>query len=292
MAINYSQFRESNPYYHLAVKRCKEPVRQYFDMMNNEHCHWRSILSFSSDIADVTDLVALSHLKNLVALEINQHYFNRSGLERKDGIYDGIVRGWMEMAQTEGSFQHLRVLRLHNQKMLSPHVLPMFAKLPQLHIIVLSGCDLFTEAVGRCPRGEKHKFMLDGWIARRLDWIMDDHDASQVLDPLLELDRKMLQPGYRCFGDCKEEGKPKPSSLQSNLPVMEFKIPESDLISKWDMADDSWAKSIVILARPSGKSSLERKRGIGNVEHGSGTKKRVMKDRGAQDLNSVLGQFI
>ncbi|KAJ5257083.1 hypothetical protein N7478_013187 [Penicillium angulare] len=307
MVINYAQFREYTPYYRLVADKCKQPIRQYFDLMNNTNCLWRSVLSFSSDFADVTDLVALSNIKNIVALEINQHMrFNQRKIDtsmqsdqsnsdslRRDGLRDGIVRSWMEMVQTKDSFQHLRILRLYNQKRLSPHTLTMFEKFPQLNIIVLCGCDLFTEAMGLGPRNQRHGFKLEGWIARRLDWIQkEDFDDAEMLQPLLELYNNTLKTGYRCFDKCAEEEDPTPSSLQSSLPLMEFQIPEAVAIPQMEYKENFAAKSIVILVKASKQPSLERKRPTGHISSEVGKKKRVMKDRGGQDLSSVLGQFL
>ncbi|KAJ5083629.1 hypothetical protein N7456_013056 [Penicillium angulare] len=300
-------FREGTPYYRLIAEKCKQPIRQYFDLMNNNECLWRSVLSFSSDFADVTDLVALSNIKNIVALEINQHIrFNQRRIDksiqsdqsssdflRREGLRDGVVRGWMEMAQKNEAFQHLRILRLHNQKILSPHSLLLLERLPQLHIIILCGCDLFTEAMGLCPPNKRHQFKLEGWIARRLDWTKKgDIRDTEMLQPLLDLYNSSLKMGYRCFDQCTEEGDPLPPSLQSSLPVMEFEIPAADAISQWKYEEKFPAKSIVILVKPSKQSLLERKRPTGHIRPETGKKKRVMKDRGGQDLTSVLGQFL
>ena len=145
MATAYPlHFKKISPSYHLHAKASKKPLKQYFELLNSNTCDWRAILSFSTHSTDVTDLVAIGNLKNLVALEIYQingssRLANRlevSESVENNELHDGIVRSWIEMAESLGTLQHLRILRLHNHKRLKISTLSLLKALPQLQLII------------------------------------------------------------------------------------------------------------------------------------------------------------
>ncbi|KAJ5648045.1 hypothetical protein N7490_004417 [Penicillium lividum] len=293
MTTVYPQFREGHPHYHLVTDNCnmKKPLRQYFEIMNSNTCQWRAILSVTHNFTDVADFLAIANVTNLVSLHITSAKSRKDDsllgtpVQTTDGIQDGVIRSWLEMAETQGSLQHLRVLRLGRQGNLTPHVLPLLRELPELQYIVICQCDHFTRKLSRYhPIDRQDWIMIDGWIVRRMDWIVEKHGQQKAMDELMAIE-KIYAHGPDDFLDFAGMEPLKPHSLGLDLPLMEFELSGGfqgpGECSSWDT---------FFLVRAVCEPSREKKRAPGEIS-GPGKKKRVMKDRG-QDLAGVLGQFM
>ena len=304
MTTNYPEFRKLSPSYHLQTGVCKLPLRQYFDIMNDEDCRWRAVLSISTVFTDVSDLVAVSSMKNLVALEIhNDSVFLPPRTVHSDTPDQGctlnerLIRSWIEMASAKGTLQHLRVLRLHGQADISPQILPLLQKLPQLQLIALYDCDLFTEAVGRPPKGKTCDVRMEGWIARRLRCsrkTREEDDPPELREPLLRTYTRLCGPDNYDFEGMQL---PKTPSLQADIPLMEFQLPTTfkpfTASMNWERKPVPLGRSVILLVKSLEGVPSEKKRSPGPEEFGAGKRrKHTMKERAGQDLAGVLGQFL
>ncbi|KAJ5650242.1 uncharacterized protein N7484_003965 [Penicillium longicatenatum] len=293
MTRAYPEFRRLHPCYHMETVTCKQPLRRhYFDIMNSEDCIWRGVLSFPSNLAEVADFVAIANVKNLVALQINPTYevenpawTGHRTMTNTNGIQDGVVRGWLEMAETHGSFQHMRYLRMEGQNQLTPHVLTLLRKLPQLQHIVISKCDLFTKKLNRIPRLKgQDAIEVDGWIVRRQDWIVEKEGPEKAKQA--EAIREMYKGGgsvdYQYFVGMEPLT---PYSLSLDTPVMDL-----DISRRYDLSFVENPTQLFVLVRGACERTGAKKRLSEKIE-GTGPRKRVMKDRG-QDLAGLLDQFM
>lgn len=293
MTTVYPAFRKEYPCYHMETVTCKQPLRKnYFEIMNSEDCVWRGILSFPSNLAEVADFVAIANVKNLVALQINPTFDVENPawtgdrvITNADGIQDGVIRGWLEMAESQGSFRHMRFLRMEGQNKLTPHVLPLLRKLPQLQHIVISKCDLFTKKFKANHKIKGQDVIeVDGWIVRRQDWIVQKEGLEKAKQA--EATQEMYNDGRSLDSQHFTGMEPlTPYSLSLDTPVMEL-----DISRRYGLSFVENPAQLFVLVRATCEPQAEKRRPSEMAER-PGSKKRVMKDRG-QDLAGILGQFM
>lgn len=293
MTTVYPAFRKEFPCYHMETVTCKQPLRQnYFEILNSENCIWRGILSFPSNLAEVADFVAIASVKNLAVLQINPSYEVENPawtgdrvITNGDGIQDGVIRSWLEMAESQGSLQHLRFLKMEGQNKLTPHVLPLLRKLPQLQQIVIYKCDCFTRKFNLIHRLKgQDVIVIDGWIIRRQDWIVRKEGPEKAKQA--EAIQEMYNDG--CHVDSQHltgMEPPTPYSLSLDTPVMEL-----DISRRYGLSLVENPIELFVIVRATCELQAERKR-PSDTTYRPGSRKRIMKDRG-QDLAGMLGQFM
>ncbi|CAI7619313.1 unnamed protein product [Penicillium pancosmium] len=299
MAASYPrEFHTVSSYYCLWTNRPMEPLKGYVDIMSSANCDWRAVLSLSSGYATAEDLLAIGNMKNLVALEISRtpwklHKYAPEITPRvANELENGVIRTWVDLAESTGSLQHLRVLRLYHQGMIKPAALQLLGKLPNLQLIIVYQCEYFTQGF-RCERRPySGKIEMEGWNALRLDWALkdatEDGQALQHLGPLLDVYRGALktQPNSSSVED-----PPSPHTLGADVPIMEFGLPAMDHSDtmKIEVRAQYSAKSIGILTRVPNST---RKRQLPLPAESKKNGKRVMKDRGARDMTDLLKDFL
>lgn len=300
MATMYPQeFRQSSHYFRLSVVDVVEPMQTYLEQINDDACNWRSILSISSSNTSTTDLVWIGNMKNLVALDISAI---ASRLRKDDpfdcerfGLGDRIVRSWLEMAQSSGSLQQLRVLRLYHQHEITPQALWMLERLPQLQIVVVYQCQPFIERF-QGELEENEEVRCGGWIARRVDRLLEDPETKMEtlhrLGPLLELYESALGAERGCSVDPGLEEKP--PMLDPDVPILEYQLPidiaRECASDKLELRAKYYGKNVVILTRAPWKGEKRAPAPAQSISGGNG--KRVMKDRGVRDMGDLLSQFL
>lgn len=272
-----------------------EPLKGYIDIMSNANCDWRAVLSLSTNYATVEDLLAVGSMRNLVALEITKtpwqpHKYSPDITPRAaNELEDGVIRTWVDLAESTGSLQHLRVIRLYQQALTKPAVLQLLQRLPNLQLIVIYQCERFTQSLSHTKRPSRGKAAdMEGWDALRLDWafadeITEESRVLQPLGPLLDVYRQTLNT------------QPDPSSLDdipllgADVPIMEFGLPAMDHgdIEKVGVRAHYAAKSIATLTRV---SSSGRKRQP-SLPAKPKSDKRIMKNKDARDIADVLNDF-
>lgn len=280
------QFPQVSPSYCLRTWSPKTPLKGYIDILRSDACHWRAILSLSNYYARQSDLVDIGTLKNLVALEIIQGRNPSSSIRAEawntTELEDGIVRSWLESAQSTGSLQHLQVLRIYRQKFLTHHVLSMLEKLPRLNLVVIYGCERITQELGHPKTRAPHGLRVAGWRAQRWDWISDGRQKTetlQFLGPLSEL----YENGF--------DSENKDQTLDSSLPILEFGLPRLDCDNhNIELARAKYAaNSIIICTRITERKDRKRASQENLQPQNTGTRK--MKERG-KGMADVLGDFL
>lgn len=309
MAKVYPQhFRQLSPSYSLHIDKPTEPLKLYIDMVSSDSCDWCGALSLSTSNATIADLVAIGNMTNLVALEIftiSSPYRCLGGISDASkglGLDDRIVRSWVEAAESMGSLQQLRVLRIAHQRTLTTQALRMLETLPRLEVVVVYHCAAINEKLGQYPRWRDDEVRVEGWTARKMHQIVGDQDAETValnrLLPLLDLgqhiwpqeeinrdtDLDQAQQTFKESGAERRQFNLGPDSL-----LMQFQLAPSPFIKDSKMRAravyEGW--DIVFFTR---KPYRRKKRVLSESVH-FGKGKRVMKDQGAREIGDVLGDF-
>lgn len=118
----------------------KSPLHYYAKPLTSTSFEFLAYLSITTAFT-VPDLVKLSEMKNVVALEIvNQdaHY--------QHGVSDRLIRSWSAAARSEGSFQVLRILKLWNFREITTVSLGYLNLFPALAVYDVTGCGLDLRA--------------------------------------------------------------------------------------------------------------------------------------------------
>ncbi|KAJ5122597.1 hypothetical protein N7448_003731 [Penicillium atrosanguineum] len=283
MADTYpQQFHKTSPEYCLRIDSPKEPVKCYIDLLNSDIGSWQAMLAISSTHATTADLVAIGNLKNLVAMDI--YPTNRIPKPedidegRGQGLDDRILRTWLEVAETTGSLQQLRFLRLVNQPRVTIQALELLAKLPNLQHVALMGCSTFQKIV----HSDRDHF--GEWLASR---------SLPYPQPLPEDESKscLVMKGSRLPWKSRivkkhnleenidgVQGLP---ALNSDTPILEFDLSPTPLLTR---------ETILHLTRSPQQN--QKKRRVPQPDSSKSQGKRVMKDRPGRDIADVLGDFL
>ncbi|KAH8422782.1 uncharacterized protein LDX57_000537 [Aspergillus melleus] len=246
-------------------------LRDYLGMAKSETLKWRAVLTLGTLFATIPELVEISDVRNLVALEVaTQAGAVRLADDPDDEVQttalnDRIVRTWSERACTTGALAHLRILRFFYQEDLSRAALRYLAQLPALRFIVAYECP----GLSGCTReGED----LDGW------------EVSSS-EPLLS---KELYSSYQASlaGDVDCE----PSTIGANCPVLDFQL--GGRMDSSPLTSARGRAKVLCLRRTRAEAgrSTKRLKVMRTLE--AGPRKPVMKDRRAKDLSDVLGDLM
>ncbi|KAJ5218985.1 uncharacterized protein N7498_001084 [Penicillium cinerascens] len=250
--------------------------------------NWRTVLAISTAHATTADLVAIGNMKNLVALDI---YPAKSRVPKPEdidegkglGLEDRIVRSWLEIAETAGSLQQLRILRLHNQPRLTTKALWMLEKLPNLREVFISECAAFGEVIQKLNTQRKG-VRLGGWIARRINLVRADHEALAqvqiIRGPLVDVYKDALDTDSRSENNDRGQT---PPNLGRDIPILEFMLSFAHRGTQYD------ASQVIHLTRA--RQQIERKRSPSQGDTSRSQVKRVVRDRGGRDMADVLSDF-
>lgn len=254
MATMYpTQFRQLSPSYRLSTLR-PGTLEDYYSLVNSDSYCWRAILTIGHQYATAADLVKVACIKNLVALEIGAGKCVDSesyGFPFKDGI----VRSWMELAKSEGTLQHLRILRVYNQRELTTAALRSLGALPQLQLVVAYQCDEITKKLREYAKPKDNTVILEGWAARRLDWVWKDHGSDVAVSDLRSL-TDVYKDGLAKHSASQDD----PPKLGSDIPIMEFQLPTADHGNKDKVSYRARyrANEIVLFTRSAAKRGQKR----------------------------------
>ncbi|KAJ5039901.1 hypothetical protein N7489_006229 [Penicillium chrysogenum] len=297
------QFYKVSPYYCLSAGCPKKPLRDYMGILNSEDFRWRAILTIATTYCTATDLTTIPNIKNLVALDVHNEPYtsNNAPLHpvgvNNDGLLlqDGFVRGWIESK----ALRHLRILRFYHQHEMTVASLAALRELPELQLVVAYECKKITETIQKYDKPANGVIPVKGWSACRLDWFWENHGTSKTIDDNLLALHHVYQSSLQTPG----EDSRRPSSLPTNLPILEFKLPTVDHSKRDRVVVRSRynAKSIVLFTRDPVKQKLdikkqqrarEKKKRTEPPEKGDHPAKRaVMKERGPMDISETLNQF-
>ncbi|KAJ6137862.1 hypothetical protein N7471_004348 [Penicillium samsonianum] len=298
------QFYEVSPYYCLDAGCPKKPLRDYMGIIDSDDFRWRAILTIATTYCTATDLTTIPNIKNLVALDVYSEPYssNLAPLDpvgvSNDGLplQDGFVRGWIESK----ALQHLRILRFYHQREMTVASLEALRELPELQLVVAYECKMITETIQKYDRPANDIIPIKGWSACRLDWFWETHGTSKTIDDNL---LSLLHVYQSSLETPDDEQSKRPSSLPTNIPILEFKLPTVDHSRRDRVVVRSRynAKSIVLFTRDPVKQKLdaekkqqrgrEKKRSEPPEREDRPAKRAVMKERGPMDISQTLNQF-
>ncbi|CAG7949186.1 unnamed protein product [Penicillium nalgiovense] len=299
-----AQFYKASPYYCLNAGCPKKPLRDYMGILNSEDFRWRAILTIATTHCTATDLTTIPNIKNLVALDVHSEPYTSSHASldpvgvNNDGLplQDGFVRGWIESE----ALQHLRILRFYHQHDITVAALGALRELPELQLVVAYECKKIAESIQKHDKPANGVIPIKGWSACRLDWFWETHGTSKTIDDNLLALHHVYQSSLQTPED---EHSRRPSSLSTNLPILEFKLPTVSHSKRDRVVVRSRynAKSIVLFSRNPVKQKLdiakqqrarEKKRTEPPEKGDRPAKRAVMKERGPMDISETLNQFL
>lgn len=139
-----SELAEIEKYRAMKIEGLKLSMRDYLGLTKSNSLSWRVVLTLATSYARIPEIVGISEIKNLCALDIATPADPDALLEYPDvqvtALTDRIVRAWSELVQTAEAFQHLRVLILRHQRELSKVALHYLREFPSLQSVITFDC--------------------------------------------------------------------------------------------------------------------------------------------------------
>ncbi|KAF8866211.1 hypothetical protein BDZ45DRAFT_735500 [Acephala macrosclerotiorum] len=139
----------------------KSPLQYYAKPLTSTSFEFLAYLGITTTFT-IPDLVRLSELKNLVALEIVNE-----DAQFQHSVSDRLLRTWSSAAENEASFQVLRILKLWNFKEVTNVSLGYLNFFPALAVYDVSGCGLDMRG-GIKPLAHGWKATVDSDLLGRL----------------------------------------------------------------------------------------------------------------------------
>ncbi|RDW60378.1 uncharacterized protein DSM5745_10836 [Aspergillus mulundensis] len=265
-----SQLAETEQYRSVEIENPKLSMKDYLSLTKSDSLNWRVVLTLASSYARIPELVGISEIKNLCALDIatpaKLHALPEDTDLQVTALTDRIVRAWSELAQTAKAFSHLRVVILRHQTDLSKVALHYLRFFPNLQSVVAFGCPGIESALSGGN--------VDGWT-------------------LAEVKRSAPATLYAHYkASCNANSN---DSTVAESPVLDFQIGEM----KKSRGPPSTPYSAIYLqrigsvpgAKPEPNTKKRKEAGPLGDQPGQPRKsKAVMKDR-TKDIGDVLSSF-
>lgn len=274
------EFRQISQYRSMKIEGPRLAMRDYLELVKSDSMKWQVVLTLATSFARVPELVEISSIRNLVALEVATPPHVGAPTSHTEtpvtALNDRIIRSWRELVQTSGAFAHLRALKLCYQD-LSGVVLRHLCAFPSLRIIVAYGCpgihSMFTNGSER-----------DGWESR----------------PVQEGQPPALYELYQTsFADMGVE----PSALDRESPILDFQVGQTNQTLKRVSKNAQTLylyRTTAAIRTPAEQSEprIPTKRPRGEVsapgerQERPAPKRAVMRNRPTKDLGEILGNFL
>ncbi|KAL2383426.1 hypothetical protein RJ035_005740 [Blastomyces gilchristii] len=143
-------------------------LHDYSRLIHSPSLKWGTVLTISTDHADLHELVEISKITNLVALDITAPFPVKSTAIPEDDapitkLTDRVVRSWSELAVSSKAFNNLRVLMLHLQADVTLRIFSYLDQFPSLETLIVVGCRQLADNSAKSV-GQQH-----GWSTRRVN---------------------------------------------------------------------------------------------------------------------------
>ncbi|KAL4808487.1 hypothetical protein BDV18DRAFT_158576 [Aspergillus unguis] len=263
-----AQFAEMEKYRSMKIEGPKLSMRDYLGLTKSDSLSWRVALTLATSYSRVPEIVGISEIKNLCALDIatptTPDVLPENSELQLTTLTDRIVRAWSELAQTSEAFKHLRVLILRHQRQLSKVALHYFRTFPTLQTVITFDCPGIESAV--------YGGQVNGWIPAE-----EEQSAPATLYGFYE-------------ASCKASIDK--SSIPAETPILDFQIGQMVKAARGPVSSPYAA---IYLERSgdggvdTGPSTRKRKDIASDGQHGR-KGKPVMKTR-TQDIGDVLSSF-
>ncbi|KAL4972793.1 hypothetical protein BDW66DRAFT_154366 [Aspergillus desertorum] len=258
-----AQIAEVEQYRSMKIEGPKISMKEYLGLTKSDSLSWRVVLTLATSYARVPEIVGISEIKNLCALDVATPAKSDALPEDTElqltALTDRIIRAWSELAQAGQAFSHLLVLILQHQTGLSKMALHYLRSFPKLQLVVAFGCPGIESAFSR---GD-----IDGWAVAEVK-----QSAPAALYEYYE-------------ASCKAVGG---DSMPADSPILDFQIGEL----KKSRGPVRAPYSAMYLQRTGGAELTARKRkgALEGLREQPRRGKAVMKDR-TQDIGDVLKSF-
>lgn len=213
---------ESKFRYHRASEITpQQPLCDYVTNLTSDAFRWLTCLTISNIACARVDIINISKLHNVVAIDICGSDLTEASTDLVD---DNVIRNWGRRAKgINGSFSLLRVLILRNQAGVTARSLEYLSAFPSLALYGVRGCRVTEhDATPGWTNEDEHDVfkMVQRDIEHSQTW--DDPIRSCFLRSaaLLSLERTAKPMSLPCFGDTTESI---PQSL-SDLPLLNFRL--------------------------------------------------------------------
>ncbi|KAH0556023.1 hypothetical protein GP486_006037 [Trichoglossum hirsutum] len=213
VTVYHEEEEMSLMYHRQSIIKPSIPLDGYVKPIVSESFHWITHLSISNVIFSRSELVNLSKLVNIGALDILAS--PRFPQISRDTMEDGIVRAWSRAAAEEGAFPKLRVLMLRYHTEVTPRSLEYINSFPSLMLYNVTGCSITARSEAK---------------ARKLGWTCEaGRDLVEALHRDKEMARSWDLPIHACFrraGVLQSLDTSKVESVKriDKLPVLNFRI--------------------------------------------------------------------
>lgn len=215
------QFYKTSSYRSMKIEGPKMPMSDYLGLVKSDSLRWRLALTVATEYAKVPELVEITALKNLVALELmspqssktipSEFPYDGEGaviipLSSMTTLSDRVVRAWSELVQSSGAFAHLYLLRLYHQTDLSRVALRYMKNFPSLRFIFVYNCPGLDANSDDC---------IDGWEVAAISELLY---CTELQD---------------CYKEMMSTGENGDQMLSQDIPLLDFQVgPSIDRPSK------------------------------------------------------------
>lgn len=260
------------------------PMRDYFGLVRSDTFRWRLELTVATEFATVPELVEITTLTNLIALEIISPPHAQAISDDTESpmttLNDRILRTWSDLARASKAFTHLQIMRLYHQNDLSTAALRYMRDFPSLRFIIVHNCPGITSKLSDdCTE-------INGW----------------EIVPIPQLTKSpRLYDCYTAMMDLGEEGDK--SVMDEDIPVLDFQIGQT--IHRENKRIEARTQPICLktcrtrtkteteIPEPvTKKAKLNDERKQIDLDTRNKTKRAVMKDRKGKDLGGVLEELM
>ncbi|KAJ9297751.1 hypothetical protein DTO271G3_3972 [Paecilomyces variotii] len=281
-----NEFRNISQYRSMKIGFPMMPVQDYLGLVNDDDLNWGVSLFLSTIYARTPDLVGISRIKNLVALDVSTPLHPSFDTLEESltavALNDRIIRTWCELARNSGAFRHLRILRLTHQDDISETLFEYLAVLPCLRMLIVRDCKSLGTASSKAFAGRY------GWeVGSKPSVQLDDQQETEDSDSIYEFYKET-------FALTDHEANDVAPILAVDAPILDFEIGIKRKFNR--------SQPIVFLRRQADQlrtaETAMRKRKLTSSEGGvtrynsTKTRRPVMKERGKQDIAGMLSEFL
>lgn len=284
------EFKELSQYHSMKVDRRTMLIPDYLGLLRSDSLSWGTVLTLSTEFTGVADLVGVSSVVNLVALDISYFKPPKSVPAPEDQIIttlsDRIVRSWSEQAQMGGAFQHLRVLMVRGQHNLSEGLFRYLDIFPALIVLVVAGCEeLISDSAKKTAESygwtEGNQWPRSGHVPAKYRSLSDCKTAYDVY--------------FNCFIFANNDmGGEEKYPFNPDTPILDFTLEPSK-------SHRQFKKVWFFRQNPLGPANAQpetRKRKMGEPAEkarghrtNKGPRSPPMKRRGDRDISGLLADF-
>lgn len=182
----------------------------WIPIIHSPTCHWLTALTIGTGVFyHRRDLISISDLKNLVALDICNTDTTDHG-----SVDDGVVRAWSRHAKEADAFPELRVLIVRNEYSVTSQSLQYLSDFPSLALFGVQGCKVSSR--------DEVTATQHGWTVR------DEHHMLRQLVRAIELSTSWDGPLRACVRRTEKLARPHAPGISNSTEQAPATTPHVD----------------------------------------------------------------